>query len=46
MSQARNLHEAFRAEVGLFFDPEDGIDLFLWNIRWLSADYTALFKLS
>jgi hypothetical protein len=27
----------------LFFDPEDGGDMFLRNIGWLSADYTALY---
>jgi hypothetical protein len=27
----------------LFFDPEDGGDIFLRNIGWLSADYTTLY---
>jgi hypothetical protein len=29
--------------LGLFFDTEDGGDLFLRNVGWLSTDYTALF---
>jgi hypothetical protein len=28
---------------GLFFDPEGGSDIFLRNVCWLSADYTALY---
>jgi hypothetical protein len=27
---------------GLFFYPEDGVDIFLRNVSWLSTDYTAL----
>jgi hypothetical protein len=26
---------------GLFFDPEDGGDIFLLNVGWLATDYTA-----
>jgi hypothetical protein len=29
--------------LGLFFYPEDGGDIFLQNVIWLSADYTALY---
>jgi hypothetical protein len=28
--------------LDLFFDPEDGGDMFLWKVGWLSMDYTAL----
>jgi hypothetical protein len=28
---------------GLPFNPEQGSDMFLCNVGWLSADYTALF---
>jgi hypothetical protein len=27
--------------LGLFFDPEDGDDMFLRNVCWISTDYTA-----
>jgi hypothetical protein len=30
---------------GLFFNPEDGGDMFLWNVCWLSPDYMALYLL-
>jgi hypothetical protein len=29
--------------LGLFFDPEDGGDIFLRNVVWLSTDYTTLY---
>jgi hypothetical protein len=28
---------------GLFFDPEEGGDMLLWNVGWTSKDYTALY---
>jgi hypothetical protein len=31
------------ALLGLFFEPEDGGDMFLQNIDWLSVDYAALY---
>jgi hypothetical protein len=34
---------ASRALLSLFFDPEDGGEMFLLNICWLSTDYTALY---
>jgi hypothetical protein len=30
--------------LGSFFDPEDGGNMFLRNIDWLSTDYTALYR--
>jgi hypothetical protein len=30
--------------LGLFLDPENGGDMFLRNVGWLSADYTALYN--
>jgi hypothetical protein len=32
--------------IGLHFDPEDGGDMFLRNVGWLSTDYTALYPIS
>jgi hypothetical protein len=29
--------------LGLHFTPEDGGDMFLWNVSWLSVDYMALY---
>jgi hypothetical protein len=29
--------------LGLFFDPDDGSDMFLRNVGWLSTDYAALY---
>jgi hypothetical protein len=28
--------------LGLHFDPEDGYNMFIWNVGWLYTDYTAL----
>jgi hypothetical protein len=28
--------------LGVFFDPEDRSDMFLWNVSWLSTEYAAL----
>jgi hypothetical protein len=36
------LHNDFL--LGLFFDPEDGGDIFLRNVGWVSAVYTALYQ--
>jgi hypothetical protein len=27
--------------LSLFFNPEDGGNMFFWNVSWLSTDYTA-----
>jgi hypothetical protein len=29
--------------LGLFFDPEDGGDMFLGKVGWFSTDYTDLY---
>jgi hypothetical protein len=29
--------------LGIFLNPEDGGNNFLWNVSWLSMDYTALY---
>jgi hypothetical protein len=29
--------------LGLLFKPEDGGNMFLWNVGWLSADYMLLY---
>jgi hypothetical protein len=33
-----------RLFIGIFFDPGDGGDMLLWNIGWLSTDYTHMLK--
>jgi hypothetical protein len=38
---ATSFHAGFL--LGLFFDPEDGGDMFLRNVGWLLTDYTALY---
>jgi hypothetical protein len=30
--------------LGIFFDPEDRVDVFLVNVGWLLTDYTALYR--
>jgi hypothetical protein len=49
ISQARNHREAGGKQlyVGFFpgfFDPEDRGNTFLWNVGWLSVDYTAFYS--
>jgi hypothetical protein len=29
--------------LGLFFDPENGGDIFLVNVGWISADYMSIY---
>jgi hypothetical protein len=47
ISRGRNQHAllvtCFHADflLSLFFDPEDGGDMFPWNVGWLSTDYMA-----
>jgi hypothetical protein len=38
------LHPGFL--LGLFFDPEEGSDIFLRNVGRLSTDYTALYPVT
>jgi hypothetical protein len=40
MSRERNQHES--RQLGLFFDPEGGGNMFFRNVCWLSTDYTVL----
>jgi hypothetical protein len=35
------LHARFSPD--LLYNPENGGEMFLWNVDWLSADYTALY---
>jgi hypothetical protein len=42
MCQTGRFHAGFL--LTLFFDPEDGGDMFLINVGWLSTDYTALYR--
>jgi hypothetical protein len=34
--------EYVKQETSLFFDPEDGGHMILWNIRWFSMEYVLL----
>jgi hypothetical protein len=51
VSQARNQHETGTKQSRLFagffldllFNTEDGGNMFLWNVGWLSPDYRALY---
>jgi hypothetical protein len=44
ISRARNQRESrWQAELYSFFDPEDGGDMLLRNVCWISTDYTALY---
>jgi hypothetical protein len=42
MKQVASFHDGFL--LGLYFDPEDGGDMFLENIGSLSVEYTALYS--
>jgi hypothetical protein len=49
ISQASNQSSAFcllhaGSLFGIFFDIEDGTDIFLRNVGWLSTEYTALYS--
>jgi hypothetical protein len=44
VSQARNQREASSKLhagllLGLFFDPDEGSNMFIWNVGWLSVDF-------
>jgi hypothetical protein len=43
--KAELLATCFRAgfSFGLFFDPEDGDDIFIRNVGWLLTDYRMLY---
>jgi hypothetical protein len=52
IGQARSQHKSLFATyfhagflLGLFFDPEDGGEMFLRNVSLLSKDYTALYPI-
>jgi hypothetical protein len=32
-------------QLGLLLDPEEGYDMFLRNVGWLSTDYKALYSI-
>jgi hypothetical protein len=43
--QGQRLSHCFHSGISrsLFLDPEHGGVVFLWNVNWLSTDYTALY---
>jgi hypothetical protein len=43
VSQPRNQYEAGSKMLGLFFDPEDGGDIFLQNVGLFALHYTAFY---
>jgi hypothetical protein len=42
----QNIATCFQADflLGLFFDHDDGGDMFFWNVGWLPTEYTAVYS--